>query len=1056
MLRCDSSEAFGHQYEICGRSQYLETVALMLLQAGLVGVIATALDDDDAVIRAYAVDAFTSISAYTSSKDRDIASGVSVLGNTLGGDLMMSDATIKLAVIGTAEAEVIRLQTFMTVEKALYSLNTACQNSAAACDALAYSPGFRSTLVSFMSGPLSRPSDFTIRCSGICLSTTTAIISGDKGRATALAEHGVCDAAANILLAATHDKDGRLRNIETLALISVSTFAAFSRPRITLAATISTVASLFLKLSKVIDVLGFKLASVALSALLHLADSADAAVEPKTPKAVERFALAARHANTVDVLTLVLEGGWLVYCKDCAKNDILMYSTRHIITTIANVQNNARGCDVKDDAPFYLGTSKGFPSSALLVDSDNKHHFEKRYSLWLQQLPNAEPGDTTNGLSGADAATLVSLIAAPEPLNDAIRIAAHQTAVDHASVALRDIMLRDMSGSAATKVIQGGALARLLMLALKSPSSAGCLVVLCQSGDIHKPLLFSTSTTPAIASTFVDTIVRMLCLHLGNASDFAIVQAAIKILFHICENSDGAAVKFACILVERQTFSLVITRLATIASLDSAVVKSSKNFSEHFPSTFVLLTMLPTHQQPHQPHNSEEELIRSMSVAPASNSSSLVKRLQVTSANINTLHFSELLEPAALGALTKVTPILLRMLLILPKDALRLHVSLVFAEIITQIPKATWYLRSSSSIEAIVNLIIDSKLNAIDIALGLNILSSLVNSTEHATHIILAHADLVLSVKARIIQSSAMKTEPLALAALSLFVKLSDADRDVFARVASKEDMIQTLVLRARREVPHTEKALSVLANVSSAGVSRRDTVAGAHDIINVLIDALETTTQGVILISATRLVALIMDARNIIDLTISIANLIMSTLESVFTSALKYVPEVRGTGTEICPLISVLEALTYYSEGLPALRLPWTTSGLVALLEMTTEVSPNVAEVCANQLNILSLDPYHLKILKSHHLIALVNILKLSHADFIQLNCLVILNNIARVYSSYIVKYALVEDIDAICLLVQLCTNQATTHTPARRLAAALEIDYIFMTKHARTCRLT
>ena len=122
---------------------------------------------------------------------------------------------------------------------------------------------------------------------------------------------------------------------------------------------------------------------------------------------------------------------------------------------------------------MFLGHG-GFPSSALLVDSDNKHHFEKRYSLWLQQLPNAEPGDTTNGLSGADAATLVSLIAAPEPLNDAIRIAAHQTAVDHASVALRDIMLRDMSGSAATKVIQGGALARLLMLALKSPSSAGC------------------------------------------------------------------------------------------------------------------------------------------------------------------------------------------------------------------------------------------------------------------------------------------------------------------------------------------------------------------------------------------------------------------------------------------------------------------------------------------------------------------------------------------------------------------------------------------------------
>ena len=135
------------------------------------------------------------------------------------------------------------------------------------------------------------------------------------------------------------------------------------------------------------------------------------------------------------------------------------------------MQNDTEEHDIEGDAPFDLGSSKELAqaaefncSSALLIASDSKHHFERRYNVWLQQqLPrelkhNAAPGKTTNLLSGADAAALVSLIAAPEPLNDATRITAHQTAVDHACVALKDLMLRDKSGAAATKVIQGGAL----------------------------------------------------------------------------------------------------------------------------------------------------------------------------------------------------------------------------------------------------------------------------------------------------------------------------------------------------------------------------------------------------------------------------------------------------------------------------------------------------------------------------------------------------------------------------------------------------------------------
>jgi hypothetical protein len=150
-----------------------------------------------------------------------------------------------------------------------------------------------------------------------------------------------------------------------------------------------------------------------------------------------------------------------------------------------------------------------FPSSAELVASDEKQHFEQRYGAWLLRRGTTNDSKLrhkTTALAGADMAALVSLITAPEPLDDAERITAHLSAVDCACTALEDIIVEDAAGTTAALAIQGGVLTRLLMLAPRSPAAAMCLVALCEVGELHRPLMLSMPT-PTITVKFADTII---------------------------------------------------------------------------------------------------------------------------------------------------------------------------------------------------------------------------------------------------------------------------------------------------------------------------------------------------------------------------------------------------------------------------------------------------------------------------------------------------------------------------------------------------------------------
>jgi hypothetical protein len=1025
LLRDDAGVISPHQSH--------DMVALALARSGLVGIAARCLDDDDAIIRSDALDAFATLSAYAPCEDRDIAVGAAALGDALARGVVASDATIKHTASGSTSLKVVATK---AVEKAVCALEAACRlGGVAARDAVAFSSSCVGALVSLTRAPLSAPSDFGVRCAGICISVITTLADGAEVRATALASAGACDATAAVLVAATQDENRNFGPIETAALTAVSTLATYPEPRRKFT-SVEILAALFLKITEVQDKPSFERAGIAVSALLHFAHPTVAVMEPLT---ASKFAAAAERVKAVAALTCALNGGWHAYGTDDAQNNAIMQDARQIITALANAPTDNENTNHDYNHLFGDGTPttytytkfKHTPENDTLHKKkasavcDGMQQFEQRYSARLQKLfaVNATNIPRTT-LGGADPAALVSLITAPPPLNNDERIAAHVSAVDRASMALGDLITEDVSGAAATIAIQGGALTRLLALAPHSPAAAMCLVALCKVGELHRPLMLS-APTPAITAEFIDTIINMLCAvpqgTLHDESDVEIVQASVKYISFACADSDIAVLGMASAFLARRKLSLVVTRLAAIAVAEAAVESPVLDDPDlALPGTFVLVSMLaPRLQDVSDDHDDlcgvAHDVTTKMQMTPGpvpASVKSLIEVLaidevatttcrQATSQGIEKIGVVFLLDAVALNAVANAAPALFRALSILPPGGLRARARRAVAAITTASPDAKRCLQGAGAIEAAVKLVVRSKSDngktaTADTALGLTLLASLVDGASGRTaRAALAHDSLLPALAARVVQATnAARVDSLAFAALSLLVNLAETGDDAAAYIASKDDLLQALVILAKRSTPPTpalttpklsneindvgaehtsrkdnrqaapaidtlpsrtseqssmcsaaERAILALANVAVGGLAQRDTIAKIHGVFDAAISALRAAKPGLAQAAAAKLAAAILEARNIIDLANSAATAAAAALSDAFTAIIKVELDSNALSA-VLHLLHVLDALSCYPEGKTALRSPKPTAILAALLNMTATRHPDIAEV--------------------------------------------------------------------------------------------------------------
>ena len=859
LLRSDSEQpGFDDEYSQKPRNAIAESLA----QAGLVGIVANCLSDDDAILRADAIDAFAALFAHAPSEDPDVARGTAALGDALARGLVASDATLKHSTSGCTE-DLVRYRATMAVERALCTLGAVCcHGNDTARDAVAFSADCSGAFISLMRAPLSVSSDFCVRCARICLSAIIALASGAQGRATALASAGACDAIAAVFVASMRDTDGCLTKIVNPALSAIATISAFDEPRRVFVATEAPIlAALFLAVARVCDGPSFERGSIALSTLRQIAHPTISTTEPRT---AIKLATAAKRAKAVAALTHVLNSGWRAFCIDAAQNDVMIQSAHQVITALANAPAIAENpIDDDDDAignddPLAMlvdhrptGVSSAIPidynraldkdmlinPTLLPISTDRMagHEiktFEQRYSAFLKS-PEAGNGLNTKHnnatLGDVDVAALVSLINAPVPFDNAEHIIAHVSAVDRACGALQNLIAKDASGAAATLAIQSGVLTSLLGLAPRSSAAAMCLVALCEVGELHRPLMLAVPT-PTVTMKFIDTIISMLCaVPLSTSrvdSELPIVRAAVQFMNTVCRDSDLAVLALAVTLAARNELSTAIVRLSTIAIAEASVESMPSDDMAMLPGTLVLVSMLAPLM--HDALDNYDDLcsVDCLGVPEKASLSlpeflgSLLETLAIDTAVANscnkyfTCEFKAtgiipILDASAINAVARAAPALFRTLLVLPPGSLRARARRIIAAIARKNAEATRFLLGAGAVEAAVRLVIEAKANpgktaASDAALGLTLLTSLVcNEKDRAARAALAHDGLLPALVTYIVQATkASEIDPLACAALSLLVNLASAGDDATAYVISRRDLLEALVTVSQGIIP--------------------------------------------------------------------------------------------------------------------------------------------------------------------------------------------------------------------------------------------------------------
>jgi len=1060
-----------------------DVIGLALARAGLVEITARGLGDSDAIVRADVLDAFASLSAHAPSLGRNITLSVAALGNNLARGYVASDATHKHAAAGNVQSEFVQIRSAVAVERALGILNSTCREGClAACDEIACSQDCQGALVSLSRISLCVTSDFALRCSALSLSSIAALAAESEDRAVALAGAGACEAAASVLVTAIQNKDRVMGIIEHEALGALSALATYPKPRRRLAATKAPVFNaLFLEVLKFQDTRGFKLARIALSVLLHFTHPTDII---RTPQTTIKLAAAAKYTGAIGSLAHALNGGWTLDCNDVAEKRFVTCSAHQILAAVANAPNI---CSTRHQVNINDRTSRDHNASSLssieLIHSDCRSHFEERYRSRSQQLHLTASNKTFASIGDVNVATLVSLIATTMKSDDPAAISAHLAAVDRAWATLRGLIKEDILGCVAAEVIHGGLLVNLFLLAPKSAAAANCLVALCKAGELHRPLLLSAPTAQTI--DFIDTLVRMLCATPQSTSqagtDLDLARAALKILRIICFDSSDAILALAVAFAARGAISSAVTRITAIVGLEVSAVMADKK--PRFPNTLILLCILIPHLLDTV---SSVHGLRSASLKPtvvnlgSKSIVLLVERLAIdgfklascmqTMSHYSAMGFVSLLDTAALSAVAKLTPLLLRVLHILPEGDVRGRARCLIAAIFTMSPSTTCHIQGASTVEAAVKLVVNStgemSTNA-DVALGFQILFSLLNTNgAHAAQAILTHKNLLAILQAQVTFATVLpEIGPFAFEALALIAELSRISQDTCGYVASTRAFIRSLTLLAIRTTPFgnavthgnsvsstplqtcwlhildvAESAQLVLANASGGALAQRDAIVRVHGILNSAIAALKASESARIQAAAARLLVAILRVRSMTNLTASTAKVIMLALRDAFGK----VTRRDHTDVAICLLylLDVLHALSCHPEGVNALRSPGPVALLCALLQMTAgecyHVYVYISEVCASQITSMCFDPYHLKIIRYHYVTTLIKVLKCEHTcSFLQLQCINILHYIARIEPRLVLV-----DTDIANSILWLSTSRGAVEQSTRYLAAALTLD--------------
>jgi hypothetical protein len=1065
-----------------------------LARAGLVGVAARSLNDEDPLVRADSLSAFASLAAHGSGDDPDIIAGISVLGTALARGIVASDAAAK---VGKVSSNVTQAQTTVAVEMALHALATACHRGGeAALAAVASSPGCLEMLVSLSRTPPSGTSNFGLRCADICLSVINALATACEDRAVALADAGVCDAIASILVEANRDKRNDEQPLEVAALTLCSTLSTHPTMRRQLI-TSPIFIPLFLKITNVQDAFTFKLARLAISTLCQFAHPASDA------HMTNKLVVAAKRTRAVCSLTFVLNGGWRAHCEDDTASRAMAQAANQIITALANAPNSdseikrfdgnalTRKREQTTLTPEFVqitdgGMRRALRTSVSVLHADFRHGFELRYSTWLRTGSTSSTKLTPSAATGLDMdmTAIISLITAPMPTHSSEGTTAHILAIDRASLILESLMAEDVTGTTATEAIQGGVLIRLLSLGPTSPAIASCLVTLCRVGELHRPLLLS-APTPKIAVNFVDALINMLCaVQKGSScqSDLEIIQASVRIIHAICSDSDTALLALAISFAASSQLSSAVARLASLSVSEAvarpiANISTSKDNALALSGTVVLLSLLsPCLHDALDDHEriclsskhsmdsslaSDSELIPIQSLLDAFPTEA--PRAQTIVRSVVTSGFASLLDAPALNAVARATPAILRIVSILPPGGFRARARHAVNSMLAQSVESCRHLQGAGVINAAAKLVIESKMSdgrtaAADTALGLKVLSSMVDETkDRAVRSSFAHDAFLPAIVRRVIQAAATSSiDCISLCALNLLVKLASAGEDAAEYLASRDDLLGVLVVQSTMVTRAAESsalgvnepggelarastyAILILAHLAAGGLPQRNAIAGVHGIFFVAFSLLKDAEPGIVQTASAKLSAAILESHGLTDLTTSAAVAAVSALEAAISTIWVYESfDVWGH------LVSIIDALFCHREGAIALQSAQPMTILVSLLIMTVECCPGLAEACAACIDSLSHDPYHMNCMSKHHMTTalLSTLTKEQTSPLLCSLCTSILDHISRTIVRSAVRRVPI-DASAHGAISKLSNGNLTTARAARRLAVILGID--------------
>ncbi|KAJ8601870.1 hypothetical protein CTAYLR_002685 [Chrysophaeum taylorii] len=841
----------------------LDAVASTLARSGLVGVAAANLaTSDDPLVRADCLDAFAALAPYAlgGDDDRDVVAGAAALGDALAKGVVADDAAVRRA--DAIDEAFSQERARIAVEKAAAALEAACvRGGPRTRDAVALKSPAPTALANLCR--VDDRDDSSLRIASAALAALAALAAHSEARADAVARSGAISACSLVL------QESPASPLVAPALSALAAVSPYAKSA--LLADKPLLASLMRHLAD--DSSNSSTRVVSLSTLAALANDLD------DSGACGALARAAKRApGAVAALTAAVNGNW------GDRND-----ARQLLDAVAVAPpDDDQDQDQDQDrggasaTPLVASTStKEYDDEDVLRRVEDKLHAKRAAGDGITAKDHLAKIRSAPPSSSADPRALATLVATPRD-GDSL-------AVDRACAALASLIANDSTGEAAAAAIQGGALGQLLKLAPTSLSASECLVALCDVGELHKPLLLA-SPTPPLASAYVDCVSDMLGAAFLAPPDAAapaleISERAVAYAAAVCRDSDAAVLALASALAARKRLAAASARLAAVAAAEIRNVSDAAD-DLSCDGAYVLSCLLAPLET--DANDDLDDLCRGdddddQDVSEATVPGwveSLAKALDVDDdddqeeeGGVVVVSAKVLMESRAAPALVRAAPSLLGLVERLPPGASRARARRAIVRLAKRGgPPVATRLVSTGAIDVAVGLVtrfyassittsssdMSKRTAAADAACGLALLGLLV-SKESAARSALAHDDLLAALATAVVSSS-----PLAFSALGVLVELANSGDSARSYVASRADLLDSLVSLASTtargdDTPTASRATVVLANVAS-GDRGREAVASLTGVRAMLLSALESDDE-VLFPAAARLAAFVFES---------------------------------------------------------------------------------------------------------------------------------------------------------------------------------------------------